>query len=196
MTLLQPLCLWAALTSLLLSACMHPISEPARERVDPAITSAMISENPQGFLDRQILLGGVVIALEAADTGCTLELMEWQLNRWGEPAYLDDSGRRFLIESPKPLDPSVYEPGTLVTLSGIVAGQETRKLDAHDYDYPVLTLTEIHLWETPFRYGIHRNQDPAFPNYIGGDDGIERHPYDPGYSVYPYTPYWYRFGGH
>jgi hypothetical protein len=65
-------------------------------------------------------------------------------------------------------------------------------LGEHDYRYPLLDLLEIHLWKSPFRYGIH-HYDPAYPVYVGSeDDDFDRHPYDPGYSSYPYSPYWYR----
>lgn len=182
--------------TLLLTACVHPISKEARKQIDPKTTLAMVRENPMAFLDRQLLLGGVVIALESDEEGSVLEVMEWQLSRWGEPTYLDDAGRRFLIKASEVLDPTIYEPGTLVTLAGVVLGQETRLLGEHEYGYPVFDLTEIHLWESPFRYGIHRNIDPADPHYVGADDDSRRNPYDPGYSVYPYTQYWYRNTGY
>lgn len=181
-----------ALAAFLLTACMHPISEETREQVNPALSSAMVSDNPEAFLSRQLLLGGVVINIEESAEGSMLELMEWRLNQWGEPIYVEDAGRRFLVRSPEMLDPKAYEKGTLVTLSGIILGQETRLLDENEYNYPVLDLTEIHLWESPFRYGIHRHPYPAYPVYVGSDEDLDRQPYDPGYSVYPYTPYWYR----
>jgi outer membrane lipoprotein len=152
----------------------------------------MVSENPMAFLDQHIILGGAVVAIKDEGDGSVLEVMEWQLNRWGEPTYLDDNGRRFLVKSSKALDPAIYEPGTLVTLAGVVLGQETHLLEEHDYSYPVLDLTEIHLWEIPFRFGLFRNIDPAYPHYVDPGDDPDRHPYDPGYSTYPYTPYWYR----
>lgn len=175
-----------------LSACIHPISKDSRSNLDPDITFAMVSDNPSAFINRNLVVGGVVLSHTAEDGGSTLELMEWKINRWGEPTYLDDSGRRFLVKATEPLDPKLYEPGMLVTLAGIVHGQEDRSLGEQDYSYPVLDLVEIHLWKSPFRYGIH-HYDPAHPHYVGSeDDNSDRHPYDPGYSSYPYTPYWYR----
>ena len=176
----------------LLTACSHPISEESRAHIDPTITFADVSENPTAFIDRHILLGGVVISHESRDNGSLLELMEWHLNRWGEPTYLDDSARRLLVKSATPLDPTYYEPGVLVTLAGVIQGGEVRPLGEHEYTYPMLDLLEIHLWKSPFRYGVH-HYDPAHPHYVGSeDDDYKRHPYDPDYSGYPYTPYWYR----
>jgi len=177
---------------LLLTACAHPIAKEKREQVHPEITFAMVSANPSAFLDQHLLVGGVVMATEATKEGSTLEVMEWQLNRWGEPSYLDDSGRRFLVKTTAALDPMIYEPGRLITLAGVVLGYEARLLGEHEYNYPVLDMTEIHLWQSPFRYGIHNDPDPSRPYFVGQDDDPHSHPYDTGYNPYPYTQYWYR----
>jgi outer membrane lipoprotein len=175
---------------------MHPISEQAREQVSPQTTFAMVSENPSAFLDQQLLIGGVIIAAEKDKEGTVLELMEWHLNRWGEPTYLGDEGLRFLVKSKQSLDPDIYEPGVLVTLAGVVLGEEGRPLGEHEYAYPVFELNEIHPWSSPFRYGIHLYPSQDYPHYVGGDKYPNRNPYDPGYSVYPYTQHWYRTSGY
>lgn len=177
---------------LLLSACIHPISKEVRDQISPDTTFAVVHDNPVAFKGHKLLLCGAITAIEDDEDGSLFEVMEWQQNSWGEPTYLDDSGRRFLVKSALPLDPAAFEPGVLVTLAGVVIGQKTRPLEEHDYNYPVFELEEIHLWESPFRYGIHRNVDPGTPFYVGQDDNPDRHPYDPSYSTYPYTPYTYR----
>lgn len=179
------------LSVILLTACVHPISKEAREQVVPQTTFAMVSENPSAFLDQQLLLGGVIVAAEKKDDGTVLEIIEWRLSRWGEPAYLGDEVRRFLVKSKQSLDPTIYEPGVLVTLAGVVLGQETRLLDQHEYTYPVFELNEIYPWESPFRYGIHRVYGPDYPYYVGRRGHSNRNPYDSSYSIYPYTQYWY-----
>lgn len=179
-------------SALIISACMNPISKETRQHLDPDITFAMVSANPHTFLDRQLMLGGVIIANQSVAESTTLEIMVWRLSFWGEPLYLEDTGRRFLVRTSELLDPTLYAPGTLVTLAGVVLGSETKPLGEHDYNYPVLNMTEIHLWESPFRYGIHLHPDPAYPYHVGGQEDDVRNPYDPGYSMYPYTPYWYR----
>ncbi len=180
------------IVTLLLSACMHPISSETRKQVSPDTTFAMVSENPSAFLDQHILLGGVVISINNAEEGAVLEVMEWSLNRWGEPLSLQEAGRRFLVKTPDPLDPEIYAPGRLVTLAGKVLGKEPRLLGEQEYNYPVFNLTEIYLWDSPFRYGLSPHYDPSYPRYVGPEDHGRSHPYDPGYYSYPYTPFWYR----
>jgi outer membrane lipoprotein len=137
MTLTRHLKVQTFFVIMLLTACMHPISEEAREQVVPQTTFAMVSENPSAFLDQQLLLGGVIVAAENIDEGTVLEIIEWRLNRWGEPAYLGDEVRRFLVKSKQSLDPTIYEPGVLVTLAGVVLGQETRLLDSLGESVPL-----------------------------------------------------------
>jgi outer membrane lipoprotein len=179
-------------TLLLLSACAHPITKETRAQINSKTTLAMVNDNPTAFLGQHLLVGGVVIAVESTEEGSLLEIMEWQLNHFAEPFYLDDAGRRFLVRSAETLDPTIYEPGVLVTLAGIVLGQEARLLGENRFDYPVLDMTEIHLWESPFRYGIHSNPDPSYPYFVDQNDDPHRHPYDTSYNPYPYTQYWYR----
>ena len=100
------------------------------------------------------MIGGVVMSVEEKSGGSVLELMEWRINRRGEPLSLDDSGRRLLIRSDSKLDPAQYQTGRLVTFSGKVAGSETRLLGENPYRYPVFVPDAIHLWKSPFRYGI------------------------------------------
>lgn len=174
------------------SACINPLSQQAVDKVDRETSFARVAENPTAFVDRHLLLGGVILSVEDEENGSLLELMQWQLTPWGEPLALDTAGHRFLVRSKQPLDPGDYQRGRLVTLTGQVLGSETRLLGEHPYDYPLFALQEIHLWQTPFRYGIHPHPDPQLPVYVGPEYPIRNHPYDPGYSAYPYTPYWYR----
>lgn len=178
--------------SLLLTGCISPLPRTALDKVDRQTSFAMVADNPSAYLDRHLLLGGVVLAVEEMDEGSLLEVMEWRLTPWGEPLALHEAGRRFLVRSAQQLDPGRYQPGRLVTLTGVVLGSETRLRGEHPHNYPLFALEEIHLWRSPFRYGIHPHPDPQFPYYVGPEDYDRSHPYDPGYSAYPYTPYWYR----
>lgn len=192
MILLDYLKLTSFLTLFALTACMHPISEQTRRQVAPQTTLTMVKADPAAFVDQQLLLGGVIVDSQTDGEETVLEVMQWRLNRWGEPTSMTEDENRFLLKTERALDPAIFEPGVLVTLAGVVLGQETRLLDEHAYSYPVLKLSEIHAWQSPFRYGIHRYPGPDYPHYVGDDGQTFQNPYDPGYSVYPYTQHWYR----
>ncbi len=191
MTIAQQIQALTLIGLLFLTACTHPISGQARAEIDHQTTFAMIKAEPDAFINKQLLLGGAIVSAEKDGTETVFEIRQWRLNRWGEPTSLSNEEHLFLARSEQAFDPTIFEPGVLVTLAGVVRGQETRLAGDSEYTYPVLELNEIHPWKSPFRYGIHRYPGPDYPHYVGGD-GANRNPYDPGYSVYPYTQHWYR----
>jgi outer membrane lipoprotein len=188
----KPLLISFALVSLLLlAACAAQISEETLSRVDRDTTLSMVHESPDSAIGKQLLLGGSIVSIDSDERSTVLEILEWHLNSYGEPLYVDDAGLKFLVATDQALD-HINEAGMLVTMAGVVTGKETRLKDGVEYTYPTFELLEIHLWDTPLRYGTHRNQDPNYPHYPGATDNEMRNPYDPGYRDYPYSPYWLR----
>lgn len=184
--------LFSLLLLLTLAACGPPLSQEAREHINSDITLEKVSDNPADYLNQKILLGGAIVANDELETGSLLEVLQWQINALGEPTHLEDDARRFLLRTEQWLDPTIYEPGVLITLAGTVLGEERRSLEQHEDRYPLIGLIEIHLWESPYRYGIYRNLDPGYPNSVQNSEALQRNPYDPGYIDYPYTQFWYR----
>jgi len=182
------------LTLLLLIAtgCTHVISKESRMKVDPETSFAAVKESPPAHQGKTLLLGGVIVGVDVDSSGSTLEIFRWKLDYWGEPVAVDESAGRFLAYTDRLLDPVIYAPGRLVTLTATVSGEETRPLGEISYSYPVLQIGEIYLWDTPFRYGIHRHPNIYVPYYVGPETPGRTSPYDPGYFTYPYTPYWIR----
>ncbi len=178
--------------ALFLPACGHVISKEARQATDPSLDFAGVRQDPEAFAGRSLLLGGVILGTFPDAEGSTLEILAYRLDRWGEPVALDRSGGRFLVRSDRFLDPAVFAPGMLITLTGTVTGRETRPILGTIYTYPLFSAGEIHLWEEPFRRGIYPHPNPYAPVYVRPEQPGEPKPNDPGYAPYPYTPYWYR----
>lgn len=172
----------ALLLILLLSGCAGiPLSEEALYQVDPSLEFAEVKADPERFQGRTLLLGGQIVANEASREGSTLEILRYHLDGSGRPDGVDESGGRFLVRASRFLDPEVYEKGSFITLTGIVAGQETRSLNGMEYTYPLFRLGEAHLWKEPQYPGYYY---PYYPS------GYYYHPYyDP--FGYPFGPPWY-----
>jgi outer membrane lipoprotein len=181
-----------ALAALLFSGCMHVISPQARDAVDQETTFAQVRTDPERHEGKTLLLGGVIVDIRIEKDGTTLEIYRWKLDRWGEPIAVDETGGRFLARTDRLLDPALYDPGRLITLTATVKGRETHPLGQIEYSYPVFHLDESYPWETPFRIGIHRHPNIYVPYYVGPERPGRTSPYDPGYYTYPYTPYWIR----
>jgi len=174
------------------AGCAVPLAPEVREQLDPALEFTALQAEPQRFLGKSLLLGGSIVSLKDDDQGSLLEILRWELNRWGEPLALTDVGDRFLVRTPRPLDAGLYSRGRLVTLGGTLQGTADITINERQESVPLFELLDIHLWDTPFRYGLHPNPDPGAPEYVAPTDPGPNHPYDPTPWHYPYSPHWYR----
>lgn len=170
-----------------LSACAHVIPADQRAKADPTGDLATLRSNPQENLGKTLLLGGLIVDTKYEEDLGTLELLSYRLDRWGEPIAVDDTGERFLVRSEQFIDPALYLPGRMLTLTGTFEGLEEGEVQRTPYSYPVLLLEASHLWETPFRHGITAHPNIYAPYYVRPDSPLPPNPYDPGYAPYPYT---------
>jgi len=166
---------------LLFGGCAHVLSPEALREVDPTLSFAEVKANPAACRGKSLVLGGLLIETRADRQGTTLEVLNYTLDRWGEPQAVDEAGGRFLARADRFLDPEIYQPGLFVTLSGTVQGVETRPLRDYAYTYPLFRISELYLWKRlPPVYYPYAYYDPFFPWW----------PYPP----YPYfydDPFWY-----
>lgn len=163
----------------LLGGCAsNPLPDEALNQVDPSLFFAEVKDNPPAFAGRTLLLGGQILENRPTAQGSVLEVLNYDLDRWGRPKEIDEIGGRFLVQSQRFLDPEVYAKGKRVTLTATVIGQETRPLQDIDYPYPVFRLGAIHLWRDPLFYDAPYYYGPGYPS-----------PYSP----YYYDPFWYPY---
>jgi outer membrane lipoprotein len=163
---------------LMLGGCAHVLSRDALLDVDPAIAFDQVKENPQAHQGKTLVLGGLIIQTRLGREGTTLEVLRYTLDRWGEPQEVDEAGGRFLARTDRFLDPELYKPSLFVTMTGIVAGVETRTLQNYDYAYPVFRIAEVHIWSRSASYYPYG----YYPYYYG----------DPFWYHDPFWPYPYR----
>lgn len=176
----------------LLAAACTSLTPEVREQVTPGLDFAAVQADPSGHVGQSLMLGGALVELRDEGDGSILQLLRWDLNRWGEPLALAESGDRFLVRSREPLDAELYTPGRLVTLIGTVGGTGTINHQMREETVLLFDLQQSHLWDTPFRYGLHPNPDPNQPEYVAPRDPGPNHPYDPTPWNFPYSPSQYR----
>lgn len=180
------------LFAVLLAGCVAPLDAEVRRQLDPRIDYTAVRSAPQEHLGVSLLLGGSIVELVESDEGALLQIRRWHLTRSGEPLMPVLEDDRFLVNVVQPLDPKEYDRGRLVTLGGTLSGSGLVLVGGQAELVPVFELLDLHLWETPFRYGRHPNADPGAPEYVAPADPGPSHPYDPTPWVYPYAPHWYR----
>lgn len=154
---------------LLLSGCAHVMSEKARSLVDRTIPFSRLRADPDSFIGRYVMLGGIIAGVRNEKDGSLLEVVQSPLGSDDMPEEASHaSGGRFLAVTPEFLDPLVYKAERRITLIGQVRGKQNRPLDTLDYTYPVISIMEMHVWKKS-------ETDPA--------------PYPP--PGYFYDPFWW-----
>ncbi len=168
----------------LFAGCSPVISDQAMQAVDPLLDFAQVKQDPNAYIGKTLLLGGLLVDTRVNREGTDLEVVLFTLDRWQRPLAPDESGGRFIARTDSFLDPDLFRPGLQVTLTGTVAGEEVRPLKGVDYHYPVFTIDEIHLWQPPARYGYPPYY--YYPTYPWAPF------YDPFWDSYwpGYNPYW------
>lgn len=164
-----------------LSGCAHVISDEARKLVDPTITFDRLRANPDAYVGKFVILGGVIAGTKNTREGGQLEIVQVQLSDDEMPEDSFRSGGRFLATTPDFLDVMIYKPNRLVTLMGEVKSKKTQPLDDVDYTYPVIAIRELHVWKS-YDYERGYPYPPPAPFYD----------YDPYYYGYWPGPYWHR----
>jgi outer membrane lipoprotein len=154
-----------------------PFSREVMRQVDEALTFQAVQKNPQNFVGKTVLWGGVIVKVTNRQKETILEVRQSELDMEERPKNLDSSAGRFIVHQAGFLDPAIYQAGREITVVGEIAGKEALPLSGIQYTYPVILAKEIHLWEKiePLRYPYW-----DYPPYWG--------PY--GYPYWRYRP-WY-----
>lgn len=175
---------------MLLSGCAHVFSDRAENMVNPRVTFAEVKQNPQAFVGTYVKVGGIIVETENTKSGSQIEVLQLGLSYDDIPYEDEGSYGRFLATTAEYLDPMIYKAGRRVAIIGEVTGARTMPLAKIDYTYPVIAITEIHLWEHAARY--------AYPPYpYAYPYGGPYFYYDPFFYPYGwYGSYWYPYGRH
>lgn len=154
-----------------LSACAYPISKGLRKEAEksPAFTSVL--KEPATYVGSIVIWGGVIVETINHKTGSEIVVLETPLDFEGEPEDSEYSQGRFIARTSGYLDPEIYRKGRKVTVAGRIVTPEQGKIGEMSYNYPVISIREIHPWQVPRVY---------YP------------PYYYGYGWYGpyYGPYW------
>jgi outer membrane lipoprotein len=136
-----------------------------------------VRETPEQFIGTAVRWGGAIVSVRNLKDETVVEIVSRQLDGDGRPRAEDQSEGRFLAQVTGFLDPAVYAGKREVTVSGRVAGALRQSIGEFPYQYPIVRVEQIYLWEPRLQpnYDPYRN-DPWYPW---------------GYPYWPYRP-WYR----
>lgn len=137
--------LWLAL--ILLSGCAPVLSQAVIDASNPDVSLGELQRNPEKYEGMSVLFGGTIIQSGNDNAGSWVELLQRPLGYRLEPKLTDETGGRLLLKSKDIWDNQIFSKGRRITLVGKVEGMETRSVGETAYDYPVLRVTEYHLWQ-------------------------------------------------
>ncbi len=180
----QKILLTAAAFVLFVTACT-PISKQALSEVNTTATFQEISSQPDLFLNKTVLWGGIIIDTSVRRDGTHVKVLQTSLDSQDMPTDAENSGGRFIVYNRAFLDPAIYRQGTRITVIGRFAGIENLPVGEISYTYPVVEAKYIYLWMQP-RYYYY---PPPYYPYAYPYPYSYPYPYPYAYP-YPY-PYWY-----
>ena len=156
-----------------LTGCAHPISKGFRNQVDPDLSINQILQSPDNYVGKKVVLGGTIVETRNLKDVTEIEVVEKELDDLGYPSSSDLSRGRFLFRKQGYLETEIFAKGRPVTGAGTVVGTKSGKIGEVEYEFPVIEIEEIKLWDAP---------DYRYPPYGYG-------PYIPGWGIYSYYPY-------
>ena len=167
------------LTVVFFLSCAHPVSQEIRKGLDPDIEFESLVNDPSPFLGKRVLFGGVIAVTRNTKNGTELEIVQKNLEAYGNLEAGDYSGGRFLFFNKGYLEPEIYASGRELIGVGKVTGQKLGKVGDYPYNFPVIEVEELHLLDhtkpSPY-YSPPAYSDPSYrPYFFGG-----------------YWPYFYR----
>jgi outer membrane lipoprotein len=148
---------------LLLGGCASNIPTAIRNAPPDNIPPKAVQQALDAHRGDQVRWGGVIVATRNLEQGSEILLMAQPLNRWGEPLTNTKSLGRFIAHIDGFIDPAEYAPKRKLTIFGQVSGVENRKIGDYPYDYPIVQVSQHHLWPIPvngiraplFGWGLH-----------------------------------------
>lgn len=164
-------------SALLTSACVH-VPEKLRVSDDQLLTNfSSVKESPSKTAGQQARWGGVIANVTNYKNNTMLEIVHFDLKSSARPSVKDETKGRFRVYYDGLLDPVIYKEGRSITAIGVVKGEEAGTIGEHEYNYPVLDASYVHLWKEVKEVEVRVNHYP--------------HWYTPSYWYYP-RPYYYR----
>ncbi|RUO61437.1 Slp family lipoprotein [Pseudidiomarina marina] len=132
--------------ALLLTACSSVPDALQVADEDALVPYSAALEQPQSAVGKTARWGGVVAEVRNSDNGTVIEVVNFDLHRWGRPLTSDQSQGRFRAKLSGFVDPMVWKQGSSVTFVGTVAEPETGTIDEYTYLFPVLNVSSKYLW--------------------------------------------------
>ncbi len=163
---------------LLVSGCANNLPKTINDAPVPDIQYTNIKENLEKNTGKNVRWGGKIISVENTQQTSRIEILSMPLDYAGEPIPNDDYQGRFLADVDEFIDEEHYKNKT-ITIYGTIDSSIIKPINEHDYEYPIITVTEFHIWPKRLsRVERYPYYDPFFyPRFYGRFNRFPYHPY-------------------
>jgi outer membrane lipoprotein len=110
------------------------------------ISYTLASRNLSTYEGTSIRWGGVIVDVKNEENFTLLQVLSYPLTFNDRPDLRERSEGRFVIKSPKFLDPAIYVEGREITVAGTIKDDIERTIDDDTLRLPLLFSETIYLW--------------------------------------------------
>lgn len=142
------LALPALLLCAMLASCATPVFRDTGGAI--AVTPADVQQQPENFQGAEVVWGGRIVAVENHEDSTDVEVVAYPLDRDQQPSPEEPTLGRFMIVLPGFVEPYDYPAGRHLTVQGVLSGTRTGRVQEHDYVYPLVRASAVHVWPWGF----------------------------------------------
>ncbi|BFU90624.1 MAG: hypothetical protein NTAFB01_18110 [Nitrospira sp.] len=170
-----------ALISIVLSGCnrYQVIPDHLVKQVNEKLSYDQVKGAPETYRGQIVVWGGEVLNAIRDAESTTVEVLEIPLNKDHIPlnGWASSLGRFLAIDSRgEIIAPAIFKGGSRITVIGEILGSRTETHDKATYDFPVLAIRDMTMWEDRTRANY---PFAGYSSYYG-------------YGYYGYRPYSFR----
>lgn len=142
---------YLSLICLLLGACSG-LPERVRDVPVTDIPYTLASRNLNTYQETSVRWGGVIIDVKNEEKFTLVQVLSYPLTFYDRPDLRERSEGRFVIKSPKFLDPVIYAEGREITVAGTIKGDIERTVDDNTIRLPLVFSEALYLWPVASGY--------------------------------------------
>lgn len=141
---------------------------------------------PEDHIGATVRWGGTISEVSNLEDRTVIAVVARPLTRSGEPLANERPLGRFFADVERFLDPEEYRSGRRITVVGPFTGIRPAKIDQYLYDYPVVRVQNLYIWQE------YTARDPYLPGPYHRPYPYWHDPYWPHYRGFMHYP-WYRW---
>jgi len=111
----------------------------------------------------EVRVGGVIAKVTNLENRTRIEVVNLPISSSGKPDIKQEPKGRFVGYVDGFADPVTLSEGRLITLLGKADGTEKNKVGEFDYDFPVMAISNYHLWRIEERVIVHDTPTHLYP---------------------------------